>query len=122
MKNSQIQIIAEFSVAEGKIQEYRQLIQEMIKLVRANEPDTIEYKFYLSKDGSKCIVHETYKNSKAALDHNNGIASQTILPKIFGISKLDRIDAYGNPDQELQKILTNFGAQIYTLFTGFSRR
>jgi quinol monooxygenase YgiN len=121
MKNNQIHIRAEFSIAEGKVEEYKQLIQEMTKLVKANEPDTIEYKFYLNIDGSKCSVHETYRNSKAAVNHNNSIASQTILPKIFGTARLNRIDVYGNPDQELREVLASFNAQIYDLFTGFSR-
>jgi hypothetical protein len=66
-------------------------------------------------------VHETYRNSKAAVNHNNSIASQTILPKIFGTARLNRIDVYGNPDQELREVLASFNAQIYDLFTGFSR-
>jgi len=68
-------------------------------VVEANEPNTIDYQFYLNKAETKCMVHETYANSKAVLAHNNGIASQTILPKA----------------------LTNFNPQIYNLFTEFSR-
>jgi quinol monooxygenase YgiN len=48
----------------------------MSRAVEANEPDTIEYKFYLNNDGTKCIVHEIYRNSEAAIAHNNGVASQ----------------------------------------------
>jgi quinol monooxygenase YgiN len=121
MNNSQIHATAEFSIPKGKIEEYKKLVQEMSKLVRDNEPDTIGYKFYLSRDETQCIVHETYRNSKAVLAHNNGIASQTILPKIFNISKMNRLDVYGTPDEELQKVLASFSAQIYDLFTGFSR-
>ena len=35
-----------------------------------------------------------------------GIASQTILPKIFNISRITRFDVYGDPSEELQKVLT----------------
>jgi quinol monooxygenase YgiN len=96
-------------------------VEEMSRVVEANEPNTIDYQFYLNKAETKCMVHETYANSKAVLAHNNGIASQTILPKIFGVSKLNKIDVYGNPSEELQKALTNFNPQIYNLFTEFSR-
>jgi 5,10-methenyltetrahydromethanopterin hydrogenase len=51
----------------------------------------------------------------------NGVASKTILPKIFEIAKINRFDAYGIPSEELQKVLTMFGSEIYDLFTGFSR-
>jgi hypothetical protein len=55
------------------------------------------------------------------LAHNAGVASQTILPKIFSVSRISRFEVYGNPTEELQKVLTSFGAQTYNLFTGFSR-
>lgn len=122
MKRDQIHIQAEFIISKGKILEFRKIIRDMSRLVKANEPDTLEYKFHLSKDSTKCIAHETYLNSKAALDHVNGVASQTILPKIFKISKINRLDVYGNPNKKLQKILTDFDAQTYNLFVGFNRR
>jgi quinol monooxygenase YgiN len=119
--NQIIHFRAEFTIEQGKIEEYKKLIQEMSRMVEANEPDTINYQFYLNKDETKCIVHETYANSEVALAHNNGIASQTILPKIFNLAKISRFDVYGNPSEELQKLLASFGAQTYNLFAGFSR-
>jgi len=119
--NQIIHFRAEFTIEQGKIEEYKKQIQEMSRMVEANEPDTINYQFYLNKDETKCIVHETYANSEAALAHNNSVASQTILPKIFDVAKVTRFDVYGNPSEELQKLLARFGAQTYNLFVGFSR-
>jgi quinol monooxygenase YgiN len=121
MKHNQIHFRVEFTIEEGKIEEYKKLIQEMSRVVEDNEPDTINYQFYLNRSETKCIVHETYANSEAALAHNNGIASQTILPKIFGVSRISSFDVYGNPSEELQKVLKNFSTQTFNLFTGFSR-
>jgi quinol monooxygenase YgiN len=119
--NQIIHFRAEFTIEQGKIEEYKKLIQEMSIMVEANEPDTINYQFYLNKDETKCIVLETYVNSEAAFAHNDGIASQTILPKIFSLAKISRFDVYGDPSEELQKLLTSFGAETYNLFAGFSR-
>jgi quinol monooxygenase YgiN len=121
MQHTHIDFKAEFTIKKEKIEEYKKLIQDMSRAVETNEPDTITYEFYLNTDETKCIVHETYRNSEAALAHNTGIASQTILPKILSISSISRFDVYGNPSEELQKQLTNFDAQTYNLFTGFSR-
>jgi quinol monooxygenase YgiN len=120
--HNHIHFRAEFTIEEGKIEEYKKLIQEMSRVVEANEPDTIDYQFYLNRAETTCIVHETYTNSEAVLAHNAGVASQTILPKIFGVSRISRFDVYGNPSEELQKVLTSFGPQTYNLFAGFSRR
>ena len=52
--------------------------------------------------------------------HRKG-AIQTILPKILNISKITRFDVYGEPNEELQKVLTSLNAQAYNLLAGFSR-
>ncbi len=96
MEHNQIHFRAEFTIEEGKIEEYKKLVQDMSRVVEANEPDTISYQFYLNRDKTKCIVSETYE---AVLAHNTGIASQTILPKIFSVSRISRFDVYGNPSE-----------------------
>ncbi|HEX5891869.1 MAG TPA: hypothetical protein VFY41_03325 [Nitrososphaeraceae archaeon] len=93
----------------------------MSRTVENSEPNTIGYQFYLNTSETKCMVHETYTNSENVLAHITGVASKTILPKIFNISKINRMDVYGNPSQELQKVLTRFDSQTFNLFTGFSR-
>lgn len=119
--NTEIHIQAEFIINKGQSHEFKKLVRQMSKIVRENEPNTLQYNFYLSRDNARCIAYEKYANSKAALEHNSGIASQTILPKIFKISKLNRLEVYGKPSKELQKLLATFSAQIYVLHTGFNR-
>jgi quinol monooxygenase YgiN len=121
LDHNQIHFRAEFTIEEGKIEEYKKLIQEMSRMVEANEPDTINYQFYLNRAETKCIVHETYANSEAVLGHNAGVASRTILPKIFNVSRMSRFDVYGNPSEELRRVLTSFSPETYNLFAGFSR-
>jgi quinol monooxygenase YgiN len=115
MEHNQIHFRAEFTISEGKIEEYKKLVPAMSRMVAANEPDTINYQFYLNRaDETNCIVHETYTNSEAVLAHITGFASQTILPKIFSLAKISRFDVYGNASEELQKVLTSFGPQTQT--------
>ncbi len=121
MNYNQIHFRAEFAIQEGRMDGFNRLVREMSKTVQDNEPGTITYEFYLSKDNTKCIVHKTYANSEAVFAHSNGIASKTVLPKIFEIAKMNRFDAYGNLGEELQEHLANFGSQFYNLYTGFSR-
>jgi quinol monooxygenase YgiN len=112
---------AEVTIEEGKREEYKKLVRDMSRTVEANEPDTLHYQFYLNRDETKCIVNEIYANSEAALAHINGVASQTILPKIHNVSKISRIDVYGNPSKELQSVLPEIGTRTYIPFVGFSR-
>ena len=66
MDNNQIHIRAEITIEEGKAEEFKKLVQDMSRTVEANEPDTIEYRFYINGSETKCIVHEIYRNSEAA--------------------------------------------------------
>src|SRR5215203_1939144 len=118
--NNQIHVRAEFTIEKGKIEEFKKLIQDMSRIVKNNEPDTINYQFYLNRSETKCMVHETYTNSESTLAHITGIASKTILPKIFNISKLIRLDVYGNLSEELQNVITSFDSQTFNRFTGFN--
>jgi quinol monooxygenase YgiN len=121
MKRNLLHFRAEFIIKVGKIKEYKKLVRNMSKAVEANEPDTVSYLFYFDKAETKCIVHELYANSEAVFAHNNGLASQTILPKIFGVSRISKFEVYGNPSKKLQKVLTSFSPETYNLFTGFTR-
>jgi quinol monooxygenase YgiN len=119
--NNNIHFRAEVVIEEGKREEYKKLVRDMSRTVEANEPDTLQYQFYLNRDETKCIVNEIYANSEAALAHINGVASQTILPKIHNVSKISRLDVYGNPSKELQNVLPDIGTRTYVPFVGFSR-
>ena len=71
--NNNIHFRAEVIIEEGKKEEYKKLIQ-----VEANEPDTINYRFYLDESETECIVWETYANSEAVLVHINGVARREV--------------------------------------------
>lgn len=121
MKDSLIHFRAELIIKEGKLKEFKKLVRSMCKAVEANEPGTLSYHFYFDGDNTMCVVHEIYTNSKAVFAHNNGLASQTILPKILSVSRISRFEVYGNPSKKLQKVLTSFSPETYDLFEGFSR-
>lgn len=116
-----IHIRAEFIVEKDKVEQFKKLIREMSNVVETIEPSTLVYQFYINGDGTKCMVHETYVDSEAVLSHNESTASKTILPSIFKIAKLNTLDVYGNPSNELKKLLASFNSQIFNLYTGFSR-
>src|SRR5918999_4187920 len=116
--NNNIHFRAEVIIEEGKKEEYKKPIQDMSRAVEANEPDTINYRFYLNESETECIVWETYANSEAVLVHINGVASQTILPKVHSVSRISKLDVYGNPSKELQMVLAS--TRTFNPFVGFS--
>ena len=55
MQHHQILFRAEFTIQEGKVEEYKKLVQDMSKAVAANEPNTIGYQFYFNRDGQSVL-------------------------------------------------------------------
>ena len=117
-----IHIRAYFIIEKDNVKCFKKLIREMSEVVETNEPDTLEYRFYLNEEGTRCIVHETYADSKATLLHNESAASKIILPSIFTIAQLNRLEVYGHPNDELKKVLAGLNSETFNLFTGFSRK
>ncbi len=121
MKDNLVRLKAEVIIKDGKLKEYKKLVRKMSKLVEANEPDTLGYYFYFNSDETTCVVHEIFANSAAVIAHNNSPASQTMLPKILSVSRISKLEVYGNPSKKLQKVLTSFSPETYYLFEGFGR-
>jgi hypothetical protein len=48
MEHNQIHFRAEFTIGVGRIEEYNKLVQRMSRVMEDNEPDTINYQFYLN--------------------------------------------------------------------------
>jgi hypothetical protein len=57
MEHNQIHFRAEFTIVVEKIEEYKKIVQRMRRVVEDNQPDTINYQFYLNGDETKCIIH-----------------------------------------------------------------
>jgi quinol monooxygenase YgiN len=123
MTQEQIELTVEFTIEDGKLEEFEKLVQELVNAVRDSEQGTMRYQWYLSdKDKTKCVVSELYKDSDAALAHINGKGVESILvPKIFPIAKMTRFEVYGNPSKELQEELAKLDSNNYNHLTGFTR-
>jgi quinol monooxygenase YgiN len=111
----QIKAIARFSIKENKLEEFKKLGQEMINAVRENEPGAIDYDWYLDEVKMQCIVLETYADSKAVMAHLANVGEK--LQKMSDFSDLS-VEVFGDPDEELSKVILNMGASVYPYFSG----
>lgn len=115
------------TIKEGKIEEFKRLIEEMGKAVENNEPGAKRYQFYLNDDETQCVLNESYVNIEAVLNHLKSVALLTIFPKIFNICKIDRFEVFVDIHEWklikvlLMKALAQMGGVNYHFLTGFSR-
>ena len=115
------------TIKEGKIEEFKRLVEDMGKAVENNEPGAKRYQFYLNDDETQCVPNESYINLEAIRAHVTGVAFLTIFPKIFNICKIDRFEVFVDMKERkllkefLMKALAHMGGLNYHFLAGFSR-
>jgi quinol monooxygenase YgiN len=72
--------IARFRFHPGKVEEYKRLSAEAMDIVRAREPDTLEYSIFFNADETEAVVIERFASSEALLQHGANM-SQRCSPR-----------------------------------------
>jgi quinol monooxygenase YgiN len=113
-------------VREGKLEELKTAMNELVKVVQANEPRLILYNVYLQEDGTRMIVVHVHPDS-ASLELHMKVAGRT-FPKFVQFVKLLSIDVYGELNDDLleqmqrkAQMLGNGTVLVHELHAGFAR-
>jgi quinol monooxygenase YgiN len=112
--------IVEANVREGKLDELKALMKEMVDATNANEPGTLNYEWTISDDAKRCTLYERYTDSAAALKHLASFG-RNYASRFTGCLEPKKVVAHGNPTEELKKVLAGQGAMFMRPFGGFSR-
>ena len=111
---SELQGIGRFKFHEaGKLEEFKRLSAQAMKIVRAKDTGTLQYEMYFSDDQSECIVLERYRDSEALLEHaaNLGELGAAILAAGLVSSEL-----LGEPSAELKALLADGPVRLFASF------
>ena len=118
--NNNVILMAEFSIKSGELDNLKALVKEMVEATQADEPDTIIYEIFISKDGKSCQIMERYADSAAAMTHLRNFGEKFgdrpwayLEPKGFKVC--------GNPSNELREAVSGVGAMVLTPIGGFAR-
>ncbi len=114
----QIQVTAVFTIAPGKQQAFRQVGDELITKVRAEEPDTLQYLWYYGEDGSTCRVREIYTNSDALLRHVANVGD--LLPRLMETCEVT-VEVCGPVSEAVRTTVAAFGAVVFDYHGGVDR-
>lgn len=86
-------------IREGKLEELKAAIEELVTFVTANEADPIAYNVYFDEDGTRMTVVQVHPSS-ASMEFHMKIAGPTFR-KFTELLKLERVDFYGTPSDAL---------------------
>src|SRR3954470_13798158 len=88
----EIKGIARVKFLPGKVEEWKRLTVEAMKIVRTRDTGTLQYEIFFNADESEAIVFERYRDADAALEHFANIghlmeplmATATITGEVLG--------------------------------------
>lgn len=109
----------ELDVGEGRLDDFRALMEEMVESTRG-EAGALVYEWFIDADGSVCHIYERYADSAAVLAHLGTFAS-TFAERFLDCVQPTRLHVYGDPSEEAREALDGFGAVYLAPFGGFRR-
>jgi len=118
--NGHISWVNELAVKDGKLETFRELMDEMVSGART-QPGTLAYEWYISPNGGTVHVVETYAAAVVAHHVSEGFALKNWAGRFMDCADVTRVNAYGDPDASAREILDRLGATYRSAWGGFSR-
>ena len=111
----QLQISAKFpSIPSENVESFKKLAGECVEVVREKDPGTLQYDWFLSADGSQCIVRETYASSDDMMAHMGNLGD--LLGQLVELGGALEVEVFGAPSEELQEAAAAFEPAVYAHF------
>ena len=113
-------------IREGKLDELKRAVADLVEFVRSNEPRPIVYQVYVDDAGSRMTVVQVHPDS-ASMENHMTVAG----PAFAGFAELvtlSTLDVYGKPSEELLELLRrkvqmlgDATVTVHDLQAGFAR-
>ena len=109
----------ELSIKEGKLDDFKAVVNTMIEMTDVNELNTLVYEYYINEDGTECHLLETFKDSDAFMVHLGNVGH--LFDTLFESATMTRAKIYGSPSAELQQALDPLGVEYFAHLNGIER-
>ena len=119
-------VVDRSEVHDGRLEELRAAVAELVEFVEANEAEPLAYNVYFDEQGTTMTVVQVHPSSESFERHMEIVGP--VFSKFDELLTLSRIDFYGTPsnialDQMRRKaeLLGNAPLVVNNLQTGFTR-
>ena len=114
-------IVTDFqlSIKEGKLENFKSIVNTMIEITDVSEPNTLVYEYHINEDGTECHLLETFKESDAFMVHLRNVGH--LFDTLFESATMTRAKIYGSPSAELQQALAPLGVEYFAHLNGIER-
>jgi quinol monooxygenase YgiN len=115
-----VRLTVNFAVSGEQLAEFKSIAQAMTA-VSAAEPGTLGYEWFVSADGKRFRLVETYVDANAIEAHFMGPAVQQWVPRLVPVCKVDGFEIYGDPGPKVAQMASGLGAVIFQYWLGINR-
>ena len=119
-------VVDSSTIREGKLEELKAAIVDLVGFVESNEPRSLAYNVYLNEGGTRMTVVQVHPDS-ASMEFHMGVAGPA-FPGFAELIELSTMDVYGAPSDGLleqlrQKVqmLGNATVAVHDRHAGFAR-
>ncbi|MFD5177076.1 putative quinol monooxygenase [Nocardia sp. NPDC058379] len=112
----EIQIVATFpEIAAANLDEFTKRAEDAVAAAR-DEAGTLRYDWFLSEDGTRCVVEEKYTNSAAVLVHLGNVGATVGSLAELGGGLV--VEVFGELSPDVRKVLAPSVRTFYAHLTG----
>ena len=107
----EIKGIARVRFHPGKVEEWKRLTEEAMKIVRTRDTGTLQYEIFFNEDETEAMVFERYRDADAAIQHFSNI-SHLMAPLMATASVTGEV--LGTPNAAMKVELAKGGPKLFT--------
>ncbi len=107
---SELLLIARMTIQDGKLDQFKNVAEECMQIVREKDSGTTEYTWYLNEPQLSCVVTERFVDSNALMEHVDNLGDA--LGKLGALVETS-VELFGEPTEELLKSMEDANPTIY---------
>lgn len=103
-------------------EEFSSFAKRVCEHVRANEPGTLAYEFFVDEDSGTFVLHEIYADDDAFLAHVDDARASGRLEQMLAVCRWDRVTSLNRVHGErVREVLDKVGARRLHGLAGVAR-
>jgi quinol monooxygenase YgiN len=112
---SKLRAVAKFRIHPGKGADFRTIAAQCLEAVKARDPGTSGYEWFINEAGTECIVLESYDSAEALLAHTRNVGA--LVGRLLRIADYS-VDMLGDPTSEIRAALRRMQISLYGRLQG----
>ncbi|MFX1476735.1 MAG: hypothetical protein ACFFCI_01260 [Promethearchaeota archaeon] len=118
--NNILQTSAIFKIPDGRFEEFKRKVNEVIKYVKDKGTKALLYDVFINNDQTVCEIREMFKKSEDLIEHKAKIR-EFLQTNFFNDFPLDHMVLYGNPSPQVLEMAKGANIRFYSFLKGLER-